>query len=401
MDTEKIKEIFQKWGKEKLLTEDGALTVRKNGIGGPLFKALSMIVLLVAPWAVFQFVSHFVDLGKDGGIIFVVFVYWVLQIGVMLWTFSAESLFYKDRLARYAPFKGGKIVFPYSELILVDYHLVVTEKSQYMALTLRFKHDEAEEAFVYRDERLVRLFSTCFKPIFRNRFFYDDMFCLFANVICLKQDDAYRAKGLEAALKYLSPLSESKYCVSDCEEHLLRCMEETHQDYIGTCLSILKNKGVDYADRLELLSHLFECAYASDGMVDEEELNYLSNIAFYLRIKDWDFLSLKCHFEAMKQNQYAGQTESEEQTKQRERYQSACSSRLREAYKILGLSEKATLDEVKSAYRTQVKSCHPDTLPPTATDSEREEAAFRFRAVTEAYDFLCEELCAEPVSVTK
>ena len=399
MDTEKIKEIFQKWGKEKKLTKDGALTVRKNGIGGPLFKALSAIVLLVAPWAVFQFVSHFVDLGKDGGIIFVVFVYWVLQIGVMLWTFSAESLFYKDRLARYAPFKGGKIVFPYSELILVDYHLVVTEKSQYMALTLRFKHDEAEEAFVYRDERLVRLFSTCFKPIFRNRFFYDDMFCLFANVICLKQDDAYRAKGLEAALKYLSPLSESKYCVSDCEEHLLRCMEETHQDYIGTCLSILKNKGVDYADRLELLSHLFECAYASDGMVDEEELEHLSRIAYYLRIKDWDFLSLKYNFETEKRQK--GQREGSENARQSEHYQAVCSSRMREAYNLLGLKQDATLEEVKSAYRALVKACHPDTLPPTAQDSEREEATVRFRTITEAYDFLCAELCAEPVSVAR
>ena len=399
MDTEKIKEIFQKWGKEKLLTEDGALTVRKNGIGGPMFKALSVIVLLVAPWSVFQFVSHFVDLGKDGGIIFVVFVYWVLQIGVMLWTFSAESLFYKDRLARYAPFKGGKIVFPYSELILVDYHLVVTEKSQYMALTLRFKHDEAEEAFVYRDERLVRLFSTCFKPIFRNRFFYDDMFCLFANVICLKQDDAYRAKGLEAALKYLSPLSESKYCVSDCEEHLLRCMEEDRQEYIDTCLAILKNKGVDYADRLELLSHLFECAYASDGMVDEEELDRLSRIAYYFRVREWDFLSLKYSFEALKQQR--SRRNGKENAQQSERYQSAYSNRLREAYKILELKEKASLEEVKSAYRKLVKTCHPDTLSPNAKDSEREEAAIRFRTITEAYDFLCAELCAEPVSVAR
>ncbi|MBO7427863.1 MAG: J domain-containing protein, partial [Paludibacteraceae bacterium] len=124
-------------------------------------------------------------------------------------------------------------------------------------------------------------------------------------------------------------------------------------------------------------------------------------IAYYLRIKDWDFLSLKCHFEAMKQNQYAGQTESEEQTKQRERYQSACSNRTKEAYKILGLSEKASLEEVKAAYRAQVKTCHPDILPPTATETEREEAAFRFRAITEAYDFLCAELSVEPVSVTK
>ncbi|MBO7507547.1 MAG: J domain-containing protein, partial [Paludibacteraceae bacterium] len=90
-----------------------------------------------------------------------------------------------------------------------------------------------------------------------------------------------------------------------------------------------------------------------------------------------------------------------ENAQQSERYQSAYSNRLKEAYKILGLKEKALLEEVKTAYRTQVKTCHPDTLPLTATEAEREEAAIRFRSLTEAYDFLCEELVAEPVSVAK
>ena len=396
MDTEKIKEIFQKWGKEKKLTKNGALSVNENGFRGSLFGCLTLIAVLTVPWGIYEFVSSSVELSKTSSHILVLSAIVVPLIGIVLISFFGKSLFYEDRLV-ISSFEGSDLVYPYSELISVDYHLVVTDDSKYMALTLRFKHGR----LTYRDERLVRLFSTCFKPIFRNRPFYEDMFRLFANVICLKEDAAYRARGWEAALKYLSPLSESKYCVYDCEEHLLRCMEEDRQEYIDTCLAILKNKGVDYADRLELLSHLFECAYASDGMVDEEELEHLSRIAYYLRIKDWDLLSLKCHFEAMKQNQYDGQTESEEQTKQRERYQSACSNRTKEAYKILGLSEKASLEEVKAAYRAQVKTCHPDILPPTATETEREEAAIRFRSLTEAYDFLCEELVVEPVSVTK
>ncbi|MBR3518994.1 MAG: DnaJ domain-containing protein [Paludibacteraceae bacterium] len=396
MDKEKIREVFLKWGKERKLTKNGALRVNENGFRGSLFGCLTLIAVLIGPWGIYELVSSSVELSKTSSHILVLSAIVVPLIGIVLISFFGKSLFYEDRLV-ISSFEGSDLVYPYSELISVDYHLVVTDDSKYMALTLRFKH----ERLTYRDERLVRFFSTCFKPIFRNRPFYEDMFRLFANVICLKEDAAYRARGWEAALKYLSPLSESKYCVYDCEEHLLRCMEEDRQEYIDTCLAILKNKGVDYADRLELLSHLFECAYASDGMVDEEELEHLSRIAYYLRIKDWDFLSLKCHFEAMKQNQYAGQTESEEQTKQRERYQSAYSNRLKEAYKILGLNEKATLEDVKTAYRTQVKSCHPDTLPPTAKDSEREEAAIRFRAVTEAYDFLCAELVVEPVSVTK
>ena len=150
---------------------------------------------------------------------------------------------------------------------------------------------------------------------------------------------------------------------------------------------------------MALLSHLFECAYVSEEMVDVVELDRLSRIAYYFRIREWDFLSLKYSFEAMKQQR--GRRNGTENAQQRERYQSAYSNRMKEAYKILGLNEKATLEEVKTAYRTQVKTCHPDTLPPTAKDSEREEALIRFRTITEEYDFLCEELVVEPVSVAK
>ena len=120
---------------------------------------------------------------------------------------------------------------------------------------------------------------------------------------------------------------------------------------------------------------------------------------------------MKYRFESEKQaneqRKQAEQTEKKEnaedaqRAKQRERFQSVCSSRKREACNLLGVSTEASLEEVKSAYRKQVKSCHPDTLPPTATDGEREEATIRFRTVTEAYDFLCAELCAEPVSVAR
>ena len=134
-------------------------------------------------------------------------------------------------------------------------------------------------------------------------------------------------------------------------------------------------------------------------MVDEEELDCLFNIAYYLCIKEWDFLSLKYRFETENQSKY--QRKGTENAQQRERCQSVYSNRLREAYKLLSLKTCATMGEVKTAYRTQVKTCHPDTLPPTATEAEREEAAIRFRSLTEAYDFLCEELVAEPVSVAR
>ena len=237
--------------------------------------------------------------------------------------------------------------------------------------------------------------------------YYTDMIRLFANMICLRMGDSYQDAGYQCLLKYLSESAFRKYDYThDLSEQIERFRGfrkkgsvPSKDGFVNISLSIMENKGLDYADRLELLTHLFECAYASDGLVDEEELNRLSRIAFYLCIKDWDFLSLRYRFETEKQSRE--RRNGEENARQRERCQFSYSSRKREAYNLLGLKLDAPLEEVKTAYRTQVKSCHPDTLPPTATIKEREEASQRFRTITEAYDFLCAELSKEPVSVAR
>ena len=237
--------------------------------------------------------------------------------------------------------------------------------------------------------------------------YYTDMIRLFANMICLRMGDSYQDAGYQCLMKYLSESAFRKYDYThDLSEQIERFRGfrkkgsvPSKDSFVNISLSIVENKGSDYADRLELLSHLFECAYASDGLVDEEELNRLSRIAFYLCIKDWDFLSLRYRFETEKQSRE--RQSGEENARQRERCQFSYSSRKREAYNLLGLKVDATIEEVKTAYRTQVKSCHPDTLPPTATIKEREEASQRFRTITEAYDFLCAELSKEPVSVAR
>ena len=56
------------------------------------------------------------------------------------------------------------------------------------------------------------------------------------------------------------------------------------------------------------------------------------------------------------------------------------------------MKDNASLEDVKSAYRAKVKLCHPDMLPIDASEKDRKNAAVEFRSLTEAYDFLCEEL---------
>lgn len=54
-------------------------------------------------------------------------------------------------------------------------------------------------------------------------------------------------------------------------------------------------------------------------------------------------------------------------------------------YKVLGVTEEATQDEIKKAFRKLAKKYHPDT------NNGNEEAAKKFQEVNEAYSVLSDE----------
>jgi DnaJ-class molecular chaperone len=56
--------------------------------------------------------------------------------------------------------------------------------------------------------------------------------------------------------------------------------------------------------------------------------------------------------------------------------------RVKDYYNIIGVSEKASAEEIKKAYRQMAKKCHPDANP---GDKAAEE---RFKEINEAYDVL-------------
>ena len=403
MDTAKIENIFKEWQKKAMLTRKGALRVDPNFVR--IIKELFtlpvmafLVVLLIRMPALIP--------SKPPTFLQKLLYPLVEPLLLPILLFKPIYLFYKDCFVASSGWIGPKNKYYYSDIEKITC-LRLNKKDFLLRIMLKGRDKPIEIVKTPLLGDVSHLLSSVLKPIYVNEPLCEDMLRLYADMITLGKDPKSQQDGLRCAMKYFS---EPKYKDYDYARKLTELVDTFNhyraqkrmpgsEDYINRCLSILKNRGVDYDGRLALLSHLFECAYASEEMVDVVELDRLSRIAYYFRIREWDFLSLKYSFEAMKQQR--SRRNGKENAQQSERYQSAYSNRLREAYKILELKEKASLEEVKSAYRKLVKTCHPDTLPPNAKDSEREEAAIRFRTITEAYDFLCEELCAEPVSVAK
>ncbi|TNY21813.1 DnaJ domain-containing protein [Rhodotorula diobovata] len=55
-------------------------------------------------------------------------------------------------------------------------------------------------------------------------------------------------------------------------------------------------------------------------------------------------------------------------------------------YRILGVSDTATFDQIKTAYKRASLRCHPDRVPPgPANDARRKAATVEFQAVADAH----------------
>jgi DnaJ-class molecular chaperone len=59
---------------------------------------------------------------------------------------------------------------------------------------------------------------------------------------------------------------------------------------------------------------------------------------------------------------------------------------MRTNYQILGISQKATPEQIKQTYRTLVKSCHPDLF--VSGSQEQARAGERLREINAAYAVL-------------
>lgn len=118
---------------------------------------------------------------------------------------------------------------------------------------------------------------------------------------------------------------------------------------------------MDHASRLQLLHFLFGIAKA-DGHVTEIEMREIYTMSGYLGISSRDYESIKAMFYNSKEN----------------------------AYKVLEIDKKATIEDIKKAYRKMAKKYHPDRVIHLGKEHQK-GAEEKFRQVQEAYEYLQKE----------
>lgn len=137
-----------------------------------------------------------------------------------------------------------------------------------------------------------------------------------------------------------------------------------------TCAEI--GQFMPYGARVQLVKFLFGVAY-SDGQVTQAEELEIRRIASYLQISQQDYFRLSVMY--YQQRQHQGGYQHSTTYSQNSDYE----------YEILGITEKATNDEVKKAYRKLAKKYHPDRLI-NANETDKKVAKEKFQKIQSAYE---------------
>ena len=146
--------------------------------------------------------------------------------------------------------------------------------------------------------------------------------------------------------------------------NIFNSAKENIDDYKDIAEQVYKVFKSDRGLLFELLNSLFSIAYA-DGELHPKEKEMLFEIAKIFQISSNEFESLNNIFEAKI---------------------STHNTSINRSYKILGLSENASLEQVSNQYRKLIKEYHPDKLQGMGLPKEFIELANqKLSAINKAY----------------
>jgi DnaJ like chaperone protein len=165
--------------------------------------------------------------------------------------------------------------------------------------------------------------------------------------------------------------------VEKTQEALLVLRNILDKEFDITSVAQQFGKTASIHEKLTMLQFLFELA-ATDGIVNQAEMDTIWFISRGMGISDHDFESLKAMFFSWQGN-VGGNGRSSSN------YRPARNNNIENDYKILEVLPSASDEEVKKAYRRQAMKHHPDKVNHLG-DEIRKVAEERFAKLNESYE---------------
>lgn len=162
-------------------------------------------------------------------------------------------------------------------------------------------------------------------------------------------------------------------------EHLgfREVLNDAYQEDIdfNQLINWLKAKLPAHKDRVQIIYFLVGLAFI-DGAINRKELKVMSNLADLLNVTPKEFESI------------LGMYQSYERNSQKAKQASVpAENKLKLSAQILGVSEHASMDEIKKAYRKLAKLHHPDKFYNNSPEQQK-IAQEKFLMIQKAYELL-------------
>lgn len=194
--------------------------------------------------------------------------------------------------------------------------------------------------------------------------------------VVMRADGELKKSELQAVKNVLQGMESAE----EAQKLLYRLKEKLNSSLAGWDASSQQlQRMVSYSIRRDLVLHLLFMIACADEVVSFEELSVLERIAIGLGISAQDVREKKMEFGFVESsNRSSGSNGRSCRTEQNR-------ISLQDAYRLLGVQETSTDDEIKKAYRAHAMKCHPDRVANMGPEAVK-KATQAFQQVQSAYE---------------
>ena len=185
----------------------------------------------------------------------------------------------------------------------------------------------------------------------------------FATALLILSAAVMKADGkiLKSELDYVKQFFKQQFSSHLSSKYISDFKDILKKDFVLSDVCSTINGSMPIRQRSLLIQYLFGIAQA-DGLVSDSEMKVIQRISSYFRISSIEFEQIKSLF-----------------------YKDVSSY-----YKVLGIDETASNDEVKKAYRKMAIKHHPDKFSQLGEEQQK-AAKNKFQKIQEAYEHIKKE----------